>query len=816
MRQDKQWSSAGSAAADISLLLEREVNLIEDVRKMSPRDDAFIDSYEMRGIACRLNEDGSLDVAVKPDRVSLRNMLYAAVYSICSIKGPEGILRSGHLMDEALRRTGMPSAALKIMKDTDRRAAILACSNGDATDQDLARNILRVAFGWDDIPQTLERSVCDGFRTYRRAAIAEVRRMGDPDVVRNLARDTLSPFSSHMHVHLGRPVGALRALKYPDIPVIIDAASIRRISQHAARSVPRLIDEGLIDELRNPMCVITNAKKPDSLTLVLNIRDARGAFVTVNVAAPKSVDAEGLSIRLFHPRDIFPSGLAKLLMYEENIVYLRRSEATKYSADVLPVLKDIQKNGAPENAAPRKANDGDRVGLYQDDNTYVLNSITKVIEKFNNPKNFDELDKILAAAVAKSEARGIPSPSEAIKEEVHEEAVKESHGEEKKVEAAPAVKSPLVFRLAAPVERGRFSKATLKKLQAAGISNAAAVKSRLYGPGAEERFVADFGKKAFRDANLWLDDLGLREVQHTARQKIDATMSSDGKSLAVTDFFRAFKEFPDNVAPGLVAMPVGADGKVLSGIDAYQTAARVATNPRWQGCNMFFTKDDLATLGLSPTEAAEPVYMISHDGAPLWNLMDVDMSHEMKALISARCREAAPAVPSAILRQISTYTPEDRDDALSVAAHLDKTFLRMAAEAGTAAIEPFDTILKNESAAREKRVDPFGLLRGYGFQPADIHSLMISGEVAVKGEINRRFSFGYMADSGLVAKRKVDITLRIEDDSLCIYDSRGNRIPGKAKDIFEDPSRSLDTVKRKRIPTTKVLVKDYKKGGPDK
>lgn len=588
------------SAYEISILMGRPVRYSRNIYADPDIEERHLKVYDRRGCAARICDDGAVVLYGKPEHNRYQHLLMTAVYQLVAEKGPAGLLPDADLMRLAAERS---VRFADMMSDVDLRAFCMSCSDGNGSGTKTAADILHVAFRGGTYPEGLERAVCNGMKAYRFEILKGVREGSDEALIKDFAKETVSPYSGHLHLHLGTAQkGMFRDIDYPDIPLLVDIDLVRNMARKKGVTPEALVDDGVVEEMKNPICVIRNRKYPSHISLVLNVKGADGRFFVLNVIRPDLLEHKGLGIKLSHLSNISEKGLMTMLSYEENLVYVRRSMGNRFSSDIVDALRaSDNKKGGPELSVPHGSNGEYREGLYHDDKDDVLNVVAKIVNNFENPKSFDDLDRRIAAAPA------APALS---------------------AEVAPAVevKSEAQKNLSVPVAEGGFSRVTLKKFADKGIVTAGDIRSRLFLNDGEERFAADFGKKAYRDAMRWMDSL----------------------------------EMP------------------------------------------------------SP-----------HMGSPL------------------------------------------------------------------------ETVVADDISAMEKRYDPMGVLREYMFPPADIHMLYLKGEAHVQAEIARRPVMEYDRDSTAVLKRKVDVTLRLEDGGIAVYARDGKRIPGKLRDILRNEDLRLRPVLRK-------------------
>ncbi len=469
------------SAYEISILMGRPVRYSRNIYADPDIEEQHLKVYDRRGCAARICADGSVVLYGKPEHNRYQHLLMTSVYQLVAEKGPAGLLPDAAQMRLAAERSVRFADG---MSDADLRAFCMSCSHGNGSGTKTAADILHVAFRGGSYPEGLERAVCNGMKAYRFEILKGVREGSDEALIRNFAKETVSPYSGHLHLHLGRvQKGVFRYIDYPDVPLLVDIDLVRNMARKKGVSPESLVEDGIVEEMRNPICVIKNRKYSNQISLILNVKGPDGRFFVLNAIRADKIDRDCIGIKLAHLSDISEKGLMTMLSYEENLVYVRRSLKNRFSSDIVDVLRaSVDKKEGPESPVLHGSNGEYRVGLYHDDQDADLNVVAKIVNNFENPKSFDDLDRKIADAPA--------SPTLSA-------------------EAAPAVdvKPEAQKNLPIPVAEGGFSRVTLKKFADEGIVTAGDIRSRLSLNDGEERFVADFGKKAYRDAMRWMDSL---------------------------------------------------------------------------------------------------------------------------------------------------------------------------------------------------------------------------------------------------------------------------------------------------------------------
>lgn len=791
------------SANHFSVLLGRPVRYSRNIYADREVEDRHLKAYSDRGVAARICDDGSIVLYGKPEHNGYFNLLKTAVYQLMVEKGPEGLLPSMDLMRMAAERSVRYTDG---MSDIDLKAFCMSCSDGNVSGMKTAADILHVAFKGAQYPEGLERSVCNGLKAYRYGILEKVREGSDEALIEKFAMETASPYSGHRHLHLGKSEGAMKALGYPDVPLVLNIEAIRKYAGKMDLSVEKVIEGGLLHKIKNPIAVV-KSKYNGSNIGVLDEIDSTGRIIVCYFPNKKNIESKN-TLGGFDA--IAPDALCRIIGHGERkelssdtllFADFKSGSSVKRSLeDVLKKAFDIQ---------DKKGEDALHRVSAQDAKARLLNVTANILQNFKNPKNFDDLEKNIADSIKKVEAQDARRLQNRVKEisgtsipalpssALNVAAKIDNISDNTKWDNGSSLKSEALKNLSRPIADGGFSKAAQKKFSDKGISNAGDIRSRLMLNNGEERFAEDFGQKALRDAKRWLDELGISSLRVASRQKVsEETSGLTGSSLAEVDFFRALREFPKETLPGQVVMPVSTDGRLYRGMDSYQLSARQAANARWKGCNVFLSKEDMAAFGLTPLPSAEPVSLLSKDGLQVWNLMDLDMGDAMKERLVERYREMTPAVPAPMVRQMATFTPQTKADVATIAAHLDSRFDVMSGGVAADGVDSLETSIKNEVPSIEKRYDPSGTLREHLFPPADIHRLFLMGEAHVDAEVSSRPVMGYDV-SGAGQKQHVDITLRLENDGIVVYSHKGERLQGKLRDLLKNGDRRIKKASQK-------------------
>lgn len=795
-----------AAAKEISELLGRPVRFVRNIYAVDPGGKALED-YGKYGIASWTDPDGAVRVAMssRAGGDCYKKMLYGAVNRVCATDGISALLKSYTDLRRVALLGGLNPDA---MTATDLRAFAESCGHNDADSMGVARNILKVAFGDKALPFGLEKAVCNGVFKYRRNFIVDMVEKNDAATIRKFAAETLSPYGMHLHVHLGRPTGAMRNLGYPDIDYVVDTDVVRRIAGDTGVSVDRLIDDGLVESIKNPMCVIRNQKHGDFVTAVVcpvttaqknrsadgtALQGGRtsnsdgtfelpplssdvlntGAKITNDFESPKNSEKKDAFLVIQYPKPEFvkanqtgsnrltwygilpAESLVKVLSFrdrvtgETNIVDVRRKEGSRFATDIADALRGMLGREASSDA---------------------MRYVARNLQEHKNHVNMEDS----AAKLSRSlDEAGITAPQR------DPAARKESP-------AVDEIAVVLKKRLFTPLDRAGFSKAAEKLLAAAGITDAGALRANLSDDKAEDRFRERYGPKALRTARAWLESLGLDAVQPSSRVKVSSLKDAvdTPAALAAFDFYRAMKEYPRTTEPGTVALPVGAEGRIFCGVDSYQLAARVAANPRWGGCNVFLDEESVKAFGVSPLPEAEAAYPLSMDGAPVWNLMDLSFGEDLKAVLKERYLGISPAVPSSMLNQLASYTPPDREAAVKISAHLDRSFMGMAGAETDKKLDTIETAVMHAASEVEKKYDPRGVLQSYNVPLRVLSTLAQKGEAEFCGFIrSTRRDAATPVEVGSVTSRRVDVRFKLEKGSVMIYTLDGALL-GPARDVL--------------------------------
>lgn len=271
----------------------------EDRRGRPARED-----FEKYGIVSRFATDGTLVVyaGVRDGAINYGRALSCALYQVCAVYGLDGILASTAAMRRVVSGCGVISTGLS---DTDVRAMLMSCAyDGYAGKcQKVASKILSVAYGGAEQSHSSVTAVINGLYEYRKRRIRALDGEGNEVERDEFARECLSRWSDHIHMHLGFPSGAFSVMGYPKEDMYCRLDDVRNLAREMGISTNELLDMGLLKEMANPLLVLSlrHTGKESYCMAVLNIRKANGDFVTMSMPLPETIknSGNGFSVKGF-------------------------------------------------------------------------------------------------------------------------------------------------------------------------------------------------------------------------------------------------------------------------------------------------------------------------------------------------------------------------------------------------------------------------------------------------------------------------------------------------------------------------------------
>lgn len=694
----------------MSELLHREVRYVKDIDSLPGVTAELLRNYDSYGHAVVIAGDGSVDVAFRGTSDAVAAVLPSIVYNVVRKEGVRGLFRSD---DDMVRfaaayagsvaesdggsyeaRMGMPRNIY------DARAYLSGCAGRE----EVLRHALAYAMGIlpEDVGDRLVMRFRKGIKANAGYRKAQMPFLDDEEALSDLALEALSPFSDERFVSLGGVAGAYADMKFPVGVLSIAKSSLERMSRYTGKTIVSLIGEGLVGKLRRPLAVVRGDGSKDSpgktLRVLLDLRSKDGTLMSVEmddfgVSGPKHVLSDGALI--VGLRNVNPMGLKRLADTfsfriaddrNPNLVYMKAAEDNKYSYEIYKVFRnivdEIEKRRVTASAST----------LAERSLTATLRNIAKIPLNFDNTKNFSKIDDILFGG----------SFDEALEAARSRDAVPAEPPQEANV----AVVTPLlpsVSRaeiLSRKVDYGYeiggagvFTKSVMEKLLCAGLDTNAVLLSefrRLSGKevvtknpktGRTSRmngFVDIYGPKAYGCVQKYLSARGLLEMKSVVRARVSEKELNalSPQEVSYKCFFNNLKACPESVEPGSVAMPRRVGGRYFEGADVFQLVADVAALPRWKGCNVFLSKDELGGFGINALSSAEPVYLSSGEG-PVYNLMDTDMDDDLKDAVREDILKDSVAVPVPVLSYLRSLRSLSEEQVPGVVGHLDSGYRRL-------------------------------------------------------------------------------------------------------------------------------------------
>ena len=417
--------SLASVLRSLSAALDRKVEYVDMPGFLPDNGFPAEEEVERRGVAARIAPDGAVLVYVDLERkdpgsgrplpVSEDAVKGNVVFHLAMEEGLKAFLPNMAAMRRVASHCG---AMTSVMKDEDVRALLESCAYAmkRPSVRGIAEKIVGYAFGEPVPPSFLVGTLIDGLIVNRRKRVSLLR--GDCGLERRVfAKESLSPYSDHNHVHLGSVTGGFRALGYPDCEAYVDCKDIHRLAEELACSTDELIDGGLLEEMSDPMCILTSpTRDEDYYMAVLNIKNAAGEYAYMTVPSAHQAmewrvrsndgsvqeNATG-GFRVVGFKFVSPQRLSKMLSYVSfdthalaNIRYLRPAPGqVPVPGRPCPyaVVGELLRLGEEEKkAVPEESQE--RSHKLQSPGTY--NHTANIISSFKYPKPSEEKMQVSA------------------------------------------------------------------------------------------------------------------------------------------------------------------------------------------------------------------------------------------------------------------------------------------------------------------------------------------------------------------------------------------------------------------------------------
>lgn len=824
-------------------ILGRKVVRVMNPYALPHPDLTFLRNATRRSIASYFdNDDGSVHIYVKDPLIkNLSEIVFQeSLYRVTAELGPEGLLRTPEQWYLFEKWDSVSGAAAK--------EAARVVNDYSKEGQRHIQHILTLIGVKDEYQNIL--ALCNGMKSFndkamKRDAINE----GNVEVLAELMKQTLAGESKSKSVSFGKAEGPWLDVGYPELNITASVDSVRKCIEKSGFSSEQEY-AAFIEAVRKPIAVLKYGRK-DIFSLVLDIKDSNNEFICVNVSKPDILKTNIERNNIRYPSvcvsgfpSLSESSLLRALSYQKrengkiidtNLVYVTKKEGLMYSSRLLDVVrsftKDIIKKASlgprrcanldvttetlsigsanidnvfettkkfldtpqdsEEEKEYKKATPSERRVGAQDATTGGLNigsaKIDNVFESVK--KSFDiPFDVQKENAINNiTECRNIGqsrSVAQKIAEEINAQEVLEGVRENVVVTTA----DPRAAALTA------FSEDALEAFRADGIVDAGTLKDTVLKMQ-EAAFVERYGARAWNDALDFLEGRALITLNALRKPPVDlAAARQDFEGERVRDFKEVMLRTPGNLVAGSVAMPRFPTGELAIGSDAHYMAARIVTTPRWEGCSLFVFQEDLDSYGLSLTSNADPV-LSGTFGSAAYNLMDTDMSPMLRDEIM-RLASDTPAFPVTAVTQMRSILPSagvmDASQMQGLQNYLDRSWRNVTNgyELG-ARKNSLETLIMKASARLEKKLDPSGLMRGFGFPEESIRMLVTKGEAVVMGKIHTNKE---SSSKGPGSPRRACFKIKVVDGKVKAYTMGGVEIADTLKAALSKPDLSKDSL----------------------
>ena len=198
-----------------------------------------------------------------------------------------------------------------------------------------------------------------------------------------------------------------------------------------------------------------------------------------------------------------------------------------------------------------------------------------------------------------------------------------------------------------------FSAAAVLKMHKAGVHTVRGIISL-----GEKGYRQSFGPRAFKDAQKYLDSMGLSfDVVQRMRiipEKELADMSEKERSLVhVTDLAFSMRSVPDSILDRQVMVPRGIGDTCFTGANCVNLVSKMVGTSRWRNCNIFLTRQECEDIGYVIKADAVPCHLRDAAGNPavVFNLAETTFAStytEIFDAVAEMARKTSAQVPGQV------------------------------------------------------------------------------------------------------------------------------------------------------------------------
>ena len=486
-------------------------------------------------------------------------------------------------------------------------------------------------------------AIINGQKSYLKNQQWEARRDNNHEIVNQAAVESLRKVADdNINVSLGHCSDPFLRIGYPETELQIKSKSVRAF----------LMDNGFLNEeahnftslIQNPVAIIRGEINKDNDRIPMNIvvtdlyQEDKG-FLSFGIDAPETILA-GYSqgkkkVKVNSAK--YMSDYALLCAMSgnngENIRYLKSGKT--YGYEISSYLRKME--GRSDAELGKKSGNGNAPVVLPFRESRRLNLVTNIVENFKNPMESDKRKKIFGGILFDDALRK--------REELKKEMKTLSHapviGSKK-----PQPQCKLSSARTTYLTEKDFTQGALKKLRANKVYSAYDIIT--YG---KDRFVSDFGTRAFKSAVTFLDKHNLSFLNHSIIKRIDEMeligKDFDGKCLIVQkDMYNTLSGFNEDNISKPIHFPHRLDGSYLKGAGSLTMMAKSMEMARWRECNVFLTRTEAEKMNIQINRAAVPTYIVEKEEVlAYYNLSETSFAMEKPESFSMLKSDALNKTP---------------------------------------------------------------------------------------------------------------------------------------------------------------------------
>ena len=496
------------------------------------------------------------------------------------------------------------------------------------------------------------KAIANGFLSYQKKVAYNARMNNDHLVVDQQAREGLTGLSGDRpNVSLGRCSDPFLRTGYPETELVIRSNNVKLflnesgLLSDSSVNLSRLIQE--------PMAILKGENRINSDKLPLNyivtdhFEKGKG-FLSFGIDSPKTILAgygeQCPKVFVRSARFMSEYSLLNAIAHNEgeNISYLKPGKT--HGFEISSHLRNMEGRSSFE--LGKKSDDGNAPVCRLMPESRRLNVATNIVNNFKNPMSAEARKSFFGGILFEDSVRKIQE----VKEELKSMSRENITGYTKSPEPVKKVEEPkrgkLVNARTVYFGKGDFSASVLKKLDKANVSTAFDIMT--YG---KERFVSDFGSRAFKDAIAFLDKNNLSFLNHRTVKRIDESVlqGKDFKEqleVVYKDMFNGFSALDPSKMDKTVHFPRRADGTYIEGAGGFSLIAKSLSMARWRDCNIFLRRDEAEVMDIRINPHAVPNYVVENGKVnAYYNLSETSFAIEKSESYAMLISEATRRTP---------------------------------------------------------------------------------------------------------------------------------------------------------------------------